>query len=137
MDILHSPLTADLKADIFKEFAESSLESMGFDGLAEDPAAFKIIKNGLRLGVCVVQLFWGNLHIKSLLVHKHYRRKGIGRQLLEHALTYGKEQGCDFAFVETLSFQAPEFYKKLGFEVELKREGYAAGTSFYYLRKDL
>jgi GNAT superfamily N-acetyltransferase len=36
-----------------------------------------------------------------------------------------------------MSFQAPEFYKKLGFIVETKREGYAKNTIFYHLRKNL
>lgn len=36
-----------------------------------------------------------------------------------------------------MSFQAPEFYQKLGFKVELKCDGYSEDTSFYYLRKDL
>jgi len=57
--------------------------------------------------------------------------------LIEHVLCYGKEQGCSFAFVETMNFQAPEFYQKLGFQIELKRDGYAGDSSFYYLRKDL
>jgi ribosomal protein S18 acetylase RimI-like enzyme len=56
---------------------------------------------------------------------------------MEHAFAFGKESRCHFAFVETMSFQAPEFYQKLGFEIELKRDGYAAGTSFYYLKRML
>jgi ribosomal protein S18 acetylase RimI-like enzyme len=36
-----------------------------------------------------------------------------------------------------MNFQAPEFYQKLGFQIELKRDGYAGDSSFYYLRKDL
>ena len=71
------------------------------------------------------------------MVHEDYRRQGIGQQLIEHALKFGKEQGCKVAFVATMSLQAPEFYKKLGFEIEFKREGYAYDTSLYYLRKDL
>jgi len=59
------------------------------------------------------------------------------KKLMKRAFLYGKERGCRFAFLETLSFQAPEFYEKLGFEVELKRDGYDHNTSFYYLRKDL
>jgi ribosomal protein S18 acetylase RimI-like enzyme len=56
---------------------------------------------------------------------------------MEHVFNFGKENGCHFAFVETMSFQAPEFYQKIGFEIELKRDGYTAGTSFYYLKKVL
>jgi len=52
-------------------------------------------------------------------------------------LRYGKEYGCSFAFVETMNFQASEFYQKLGFQIELKRDGYAGDRCFYYLRKDL
>jgi len=53
------------------------------------------------------------------------------------AFAFGKENGCHFAVEDTMSFQAPEFDQKLGFEIELKREGYAAGASFYYLKKVL
>ena len=99
--------------------------------------AFQIIENDVSLGVCVCQLFWGNLHIKELLVNKEHRGRGIATALIDRTFAFGKENGCHFAFVETMSFQAPEFYQKLGFEVELKRDGYAAGTSLYYLKREL
>ena len=54
---------------------------------------------------------------------------------MEHAFKYGRQEGCRFTFVETMSFQAPEFYEKIGFKIELKRNGYDANTSFYYLIK--
>jgi ribosomal protein S18 acetylase RimI-like enzyme len=130
-------LTPELKASIYSEFSKHATNVVGFDGLANEPIVFEIKDNGIRLGVCVCQLFWGNLHIKYLLTLEGHRRRGIARALMKHALTFGRDQGCNFAFVETMSFQAPEFYQKLGFKVELKRDGYAAGTSFYYLRKDL
>jgi ribosomal protein S18 acetylase RimI-like enzyme len=82
-------------------------------------------------------MFWGQLHIKYPLVKERHRGQGIGRELVKHAFEYGKEQGCDFTYVETMSFQAINFYKKLGFKVELQRDGYSHKTSFYYLRKDL
>ena len=56
---------------------------------------------------------------------------------MESVFEYGKQQDCQFVFVETMNFQAPEFYQKLGFRIELQRDGYKNGTSFYYLRKDL
>ena len=56
---------------------------------------------------------------------------------MKNALKYGKENKCPFAFVETMSFQALDFYQKLGFQLEYTRTGYAHGTSFHYLRKDL
>ena len=135
--ITRAPLTAERKASIYEAFAKHAIDSVGFDGLAQEPVAFEIMENDVSLGVVVCQLFWGNLHIKYLLTNKEHRGRGIARALMEHAFAFGKENGCHFAFVETMSFQAPEFYQKLGFEIELKRDGYAAGTSFYYLKKVL
>ena len=135
--ITQTTLNPELKASIYEAFAKHAIESVGFDGLAGEPVAFEIMENDVSLGVVVCQLFWGNLHIKYLLTNKEHRGHGIARALMEHAFDFGKEKGCHFAFVETMSFQAPEFYQKLGFEIELKRDGYAAGTSFYYLKKVL
>lgn len=135
--IIQSCLTPELKARIYDAFAKHAMDSVGFDGLALDPVVFEITENDVSLGVCVCQLFWGNLHIKYLLTHKEHRGRAIARALMEHAFAFGKENRCHFAFVETMSFQAPEFYQKLGFEIELKRDGYAAGTSFYYLKRML
>jgi len=36
-----------------------------------------------------------------------------------------------------MSFQALEFYQKMGFELDFTRPGYAHGTSFHYLSKKL
>lgn len=135
--ITQLPFSAEIEADILKAFAEHAIDSTGMNGFTSEYSVFGINKDGVNLGVCVCQLFWGNLHIKYLVVKKEYRNLGIGKTLLEHALKYGKKQECNFAFLATMSFQAPLFYQKFGFKVELKRDGYAADTSFYYLKKDL
>jgi GNAT superfamily N-acetyltransferase len=37
-----------------------------------------------------VQSFWGQLHIKYLFVEKHYRDQGLARELMNHAIEFGK-----------------------------------------------
>jgi len=56
---------------------------------------------------------------------------------MEKALHFAKENGCHFAFVETMQFQALGFYQKLGFELEFSRSGYANDGIFHYLKKNL
>jgi ribosomal protein S18 acetylase RimI-like enzyme len=107
------------------------------DGLSEDPISFEI-SNGVEfVGAIIVQPFWEQLHIKYLFVEENYRGQGIARQLMNHALEFGKKRGCKFAFVETMSFQAPEFYQKMGFVIEFSRPGYARDTMFHYLKKTI
>ena len=118
-------------------FSKEAITSTGIDGLAKEPVAFEMRDGEAFIGCVVVQMFWGQLHVKYLTVDEAYRNQGHARSLMEHAFEFGKRQGCTFAFVETMNFQAPGFYQKLGFKAEMIREGYALGTSFYYLRKEL
>ena len=98
---------------------------------SEDPISFEISNDTEFVGAIVVQPFWEQLHIKYLFVEENYRGQGIARQLMNHALEFGKKRGCQFAFVETMSFQAPEFYQKMGFVIEFSRPGYARNTMFH------
>ena len=98
--------------------------------------AFVARVNKELLGAVVSKTFWGGLHIKNLYLVPSARGKGVGKKLMDKAIEKGKRLGCRFAFVETMSFQALEFYKKLGFVEEFSRPGYDKGCIFHYLRKD-
>jgi ribosomal protein S18 acetylase RimI-like enzyme len=135
--IIQTSLTSDLKKHIYGVFTQHAIAATGIDGLAEDPVIFEM-REGEQLIACAgVQIFWGQLHIKYLIVEKPYRNQRIGRALMEHAFEFGRMHGCTFAFLETMNFQAPDFYKKLDFVVELERPGYTKGTSFFYMKKTL
>ena len=136
-DIKQSVLTAELKKHIYECFSKHAVASTSLDGLNQEPVSFEIRNNNELIGCAVAQIFWGQLHIKYLIVEEKYRGQGYARKLMERVFEYGNQQGCKFVFVETMNFQAPEFYQKLGFKIELKRDGYKNGTSFYYLCKNL
>lgn len=129
-------LNEDLKRQIYAGFSKHAKAMTGHDEKF-DPIAFVANENRCFIGAIVVELFWGALHIKYVYVDDNYRGKGVGRELMEYALKYGKLKKCPFVFVETMSFQALDFYRKAGFELEFTRPGYKYGTSFHYLRKSL
>ena len=134
--IKQAPLTDQIKSTIFKGFAEHAIERTGINGISA-AVSFVAYQGNEFSGAIVVDLFWGQLHIKYLYIKKEYRGLKLGNQLMEKAFAFGKEHKCDFAFVETMSFQALDFYIKLGFKLEFTRGGYIKSTSFHYLRKDL
>ena len=62
------------------------------------------------------EMFWTFLYISLLWVKDGHRRKGYGAALMQRAEALGREHPCSVAFLNTMSFQAPEFYRKCGYE---------------------
>lgn len=135
--ISQNKLSDEIKEKIFHGFGRHAIIETGIDGLSEDPISFEIFDGLEFVGAVVVQPFWEQLHIKYLFVEEKYRGQGIAKKLMHHAFEFGKKCGCQFAFVETMNFQAPEFYRKLGFEIEFSRTGYAKNAILHYLKKTL
>lgn len=82
-------------------------------------------------------VYWGKLHIRLLWVNPDHQSKGLGSQLMGWAEGQGRKLGCASAVVDTMSFQAPEFYVKLGYEQFGFSEGYEGGASRHYFEKRL
>jgi GNAT superfamily N-acetyltransferase len=61
------------------------------------------------------ETYGGWLFIRYLWVSDALRGKGVGRELMAAAERRAVERGCWAAWVDTYSFQAPGFYRKLGY----------------------
>lgn len=131
------PLSSELKQHIYQGFSQHAIAMTGYDEKFDPIAFIAQSEEGSFAGVIVVEQFWGALHIKYVYVEEKFREQGIATALMEYAFTYGRSCQCPFAFVETMSFQALGFYKKMGFKLEFTRPGYKHNTSFHYLRKNL
>ena len=81
---------------------------------------------------------WGGcLEIEYLWVHEHRRGQGYGTRLLAEAEDEARERGCQQAQLVTYSFQAPEFYTKMGYTVYAELNDCPKGHRRYYLKKCL
>ena len=66
--------------------------------------------------------YYKEIHISDLIVLEEYRNKHIGSKLIETVEDFYKNKGFENINLTTYGFQAPEFYKKCGFEVEFIRK---------------
>jgi GNAT superfamily N-acetyltransferase len=70
----------------------------------------------IRAGL-VGHIYAGWLFIHLLWVHADLRRSGIGTGLVDEAERRAIAFGCHSAYVDTFSFQGPNFYPKFDYEV--------------------
>ena len=92
-------------------------------------------ESGQLVGGVAGRTIYGHWLIEVLWVDDARRGSGLGRQLMEQAEREAIARGCVAAQVDTLSFQAPDFYRKLGFEVVGRIEGFPAGHDRYFMLK--
>jgi len=81
--------------------------------------------------------FWGWLAVDLLWVHEDLRRKGYGTRLIEAAEREAKVRGCQRVLLDTFSFQAPDFYQKLGYKIFGVLDSFAEQHQRIYLKKSL
>jgi len=79
----------------------------------------------------------GLLFLDLVYLPKSMRRGGLGSRLLAAAEEEGRQRGCKAAVLYTISFQAPEFYKRYGWRVFGEIPCDPPGTSRIFMTKEL
>jgi GNAT superfamily N-acetyltransferase len=79
----------------------------------------------------------GLLFLDLVYLPKAMRGGGLGQRLLAMAEEDGRKRGCKSAVLYTISFQAPEFYKKYGWRVFGEIPCDPPGTSRIFMTKEL
>ena len=93
--------------------------------------------DGNLIGGILGGTYWGWMYVDILWVHEDHRGKGIGSKLLTEAENEAKARGCHHVHLDTMSWQAPEFYKKHGYTVIGILPDIPEGNQKYLLMKEL
>ena len=111
----------------------------GTPGERELPLHVWALDDGGDLAAGLVGHTWTTwLHVTYLWVDGRHRGTGLGSHLLAQAERIAhEERGCASSRLETWDFQAPEFYKKQGYEVVCVIPDYPPGITEYTLTKRL
>ncbi|MEG3627194.1 GNAT family N-acetyltransferase [Streptomyces poriticola] len=133
-DLLHSRLRATNTA------ASPVLSALrGTPHERESPLHVWALDDGGALAGGLVGHTWTSwLHVTYLWVDAPHRGTGVGSALLAEAeRTARTRRGCTSVRLETWDFQAPEFYRKQGYEVVCVIPDYPPGITEYTLTKRL
>jgi GNAT superfamily N-acetyltransferase len=80
---------------------------------------------------------FGLLRIDRFFLPESLRKQGLGTKIINAAEEEGVRRGCTRALLTTLSFQAPDFYKRQGWEVLAELEGIPPAPSRFLMTKKL
>lgn len=80
---------------------------------------------------------FGWLYIDTLWVAERLRGQGYGARLMRLIEDHAARAGCTDAYLNTFSFQAPDFYQKLGYTVFAQLENFPIGHCRMFMRKKL
>ena len=78
--------------------------------------------------VLFIQFFW---------IDQKYRGKDFGTKLIKAIEDEAKKFGAVRSYVDTMSFQAPGFYRGCGYEEYGAIDGYPGGVTRHWLTKAL
>ena len=113
-----------------------NLEATGDDITQELCLALYNDQNEIVGGV-ISEIFWGWYYINVLWVIPELRGCGYGKKLLDEAESEARKRGAKNVYLDTFSFQAPDFYKKYGYHIFGELNDFPKGFQRYFFTKEL
>jgi GNAT superfamily N-acetyltransferase len=89
------------------------------------------------VGGIVGELWTAVLFIQYFWMEQKVRKKGFGGKLIKAIEDEARRFGAVRAYVDTMSFQAPGFYRANGYEEFGSIEGYPGGVTRHWFTKSL
>ena len=101
------------------------------------PLAVTVRHRGAIVGGLIGQSYFGWMFIQALWLAEDFRGKTYGSKLMQAAEKEARRRGVTNVYLDTFSFQAPGFYKNLGYREFGKLNHFPAGHSRRWLTKAL
>ena len=98
-------------------------------------AAFATDESGTVVGGAVGRTWGRCCELLQLWVVPDLRSGGVGSRLLRDFEAHARSRGCTTFYLTTLSYQAPEFYRRHGYAVLAQIAGYPDGIVKYLMQR--
>ncbi|HSU14561.1 GNAT family N-acetyltransferase [Longimicrobium sp.] len=94
-------------------------------------------EGGAVAGGLVADMLMGWMFVQVLWVGDAHRGGGHGSELLRRAEAEARQRGCRGMWLDTFTFQAPEFYRKMGFREFGRIDDFPPGYARHFFMKTL
>ena len=94
-------------------------------------------EDGGIAGGIIAEVHWNWLYVNLLFVREELRRRRYGERLLERAEQEARHYGATDSYLDTFSFQAPDFYREQGYQVFGELQDFPPGHQRIFMQKKL
>jgi GNAT superfamily N-acetyltransferase len=99
--------------------------------------ALRDLETGLVSGGLTARISYSRMFVELLFVPEKLRGQRLGEKLMQEAEAVARQFGCTGIWLDTFSFQAPGFYRKLGYTEFGSLSDYPPGFTRHFLHKTL
>jgi GNAT superfamily N-acetyltransferase len=99
--------------------------------------AISLRERGKIVGGIVGEVWTKVLFIQFFWIEQKYRSKDFGTKLIRAIEDEARRFGATRSYLDTMSFQAPGFYRSCGYEEFGSIEGYPEGVTRHWFTKTL
>ncbi|MGL4619789.1 GNAT family N-acetyltransferase [Chroococcidiopsis sp.] len=135
IDITEKPHPEDIEF-ILQQLLAFNRDRAG-EGHFQQLAIFLRDADDRLAGGLIGSTYWQWLYIDILWIDETWRGQGYGHALLEAAEREAVRRGCKYAYLDTFSFQAPEFYQQQGYVIFGELPNFPPGYSRFFLKKEI
>ena len=135
-------LTFTVHADFPHETARLVDDGLGAENEEAAPlqdverlAAFARLSTGEVIGGAIGRTWGECCELQQVWVNREHRRKGVATRVVKAFEEEASSRGCRTFYLETFSFQVPQLYRKLGYEVGFELAGFPDGIVKYLMVK--
>ncbi len=89
------------------------------------------------VGGVLGELYWDWFYIDLMWVKEELRGRGHGHRLLMRVEDEARQRGAKNVYLDTFSFQAPNFYEQHGYQVFGELQDFPPGQQRFFLQKQL
>ena len=108
------------------------------DGLSEKFALFvRDETTDAVIGGLHGRILYRWLFIELLVIPEQTRGQRMGSQLMDMAESFARERNCVGVWLDTFDFQAPDFYRKHGYQEFGRLDDYPPGHQRLFFQKRL
>ncbi len=129
----------DPDADHVRQLVAGLVAFNASSAVAEDRRPLAVfLREGSRIvGGANGYTRWQWLYVSHLWIDDALRGRGVGRQVMHAIEEEGRRRGCRAAWLDTFSFQAPDFYQAIGYRQFGELTGFPPDHTRHFLWKPL